>query len=77
MRRPVGGGWFAGGRNSRYRDAHRLPQLPGDRDHELPRERRDAREGPDDGEPRVGEDNQLYDRVKDEITLDEVERIAI
>ena len=35
-----------------------LPQLPGDRDHELPGERRDAGEGPADGRPRVGEDDQ-------------------
>ena len=40
------------------RTADLLPQLPGDRDHELPGERRDAGEGPADGRPRVAEDDQ-------------------
>jgi hypothetical protein len=35
-----------------------LSQLPGHRDHELPAERRDAGKGPEDGQPRVGEDDQ-------------------
>ena len=40
------------------RTVDRLPQLPGDRDHQLPGERRDAGEGPADGRPRVSEDDQ-------------------
>ena len=39
-------------------DTDLLSQLPGDRDHELPAQRRDAGEGPEDGQPRVGEDDQ-------------------
>ena len=47
-------------RGEEGRDSHGglLPQLPGHRDHELPRARRDAGEGPADGRPRVAEDDQ-------------------
>ena len=48
----------AAGEEGGHPDADLLPQLPGDRDHELPGERRDAREGPADGRPRVAEDDQ-------------------
>ena len=46
------------GQEGGHPDADRLSQLPGDGDHGLPRERRDAGEGPDDGEPRVAEDDE-------------------
>ena len=64
-----------GTRGSRRRSA---ATLPGDRDHELPGERRDAGEGPADGRPRVGRRRPSSTTGRDDaITLDEVERIAI
>jgi hypothetical protein len=51
----------------RHRHQARQPQLPGDRDHRLSQERRDARKGRGDGEPRLDRTTQLYDRRRDEV----------
>jgi hypothetical protein len=70
-------------RPARGRGGHRIQarqsQLPGDRDHSLSRERRHAREGRSDGEPRLDahDPRAFYDRRHDEVSLDEVERIVI
>ena len=40
-------------RGGRHRDEDRQPHVSGDRDHGLPQERRHAREGRRDGEPRL------------------------
>ena len=55
----------------------RQPQLPGDRDHRLSEERRDAGKGRGDGEPCLDAHDTALDRRRDELSLDEVERIVI
>ena len=54
----------------------RQSHLPGDRHHRVHEERRQAGNSPADRQPRVAETTKLYDR-RGEISLDEVERIAI
>ena len=52
-----------------------LPHLQGDGDHGVSVERGDARAA--DRRARVAEDDELYDRTADTITVDEIERIVI
>src|ERR1700730_5350107 len=59
-----------------HRNQARQPQPPCDGDYRLSQERRHARKCRGDGEPRVDAHEQLYDRRRDEVSLDEVERIV-
>jgi len=65
-------------RRPRHEGQDRLPHLPRNRDHSLSRSRRHARKRAEvmaaHESPRT---TKLYDRTGDEITLDEVQRIAI
>ena len=60
-------------------DCHpdRESHVSGDRDHGLPQERWHPGEGGGHGEPASTPMTQLYDRRRDEMSLDEVERILI
>jgi len=58
----------------------RQPQLPGKRDHRLSQKRRHARKGCRDGKlanHASTRTTQLYDRRRDEVSVDEVGRIVI
>ena len=62
----------------RHRDQDRQPQLPRDRHHRLSEERRHAREsGAAMANHASTRTTQLYDRRRDEMSLDEVERVVI
>jgi integrase/recombinase XerC len=61
----------------RDRNQTRQPQFPGDGDHGLSQERWNARKGRGDGDHVSTRTTQLYDRRRDELSLDEVERIVI
>ena len=64
-----------GGR--RHCNQARQLQFPRDRDHGISQERRHAGKGRRDGKPRSTRTTQLYDRRRDELNLDEIERIVI
>jgi hypothetical protein len=65
----IGGGW--------HRDQARQPQFPGDRDHRLSQERRHAEKAAAMANHASTRTTQLYDRRREELSLDEVERIVI
>jgi hypothetical protein len=61
----------------RHQNQNREPHFPGDRHYHIPEDRRQARARPSHGKPFIAADDELYDRREEEISLDEVERIAI
>jgi hypothetical protein len=61
----------------RRRHQGRQSHLPGDRDHGVSEKRRLARKRPVMANHASTRTTQLYDRRRDEVNLDEVERISI
>lgn len=60
-----------------HQDEDREPNLPGDRHHCIPEEQGHAEAGQHIANHESPRTTKLYDRRQDEISLDEVERIAI
>jgi site-specific recombinase XerC len=69
IRRPRCGG--------RHQNQARQSQFPSDRDHRISQERRHAGKGRGDGEPRLNAYDAALRPPRDEVSLDEVERIVI
>jgi hypothetical protein len=67
---PAGGG-------GRHRNQARQPQFPGDGDHRLSQERGTLEKAAAIANHASTRTTQLYNRGRDEVSLDEVERIAI
>jgi hypothetical protein len=64
-------------RGSRHRYQARQPQFPGDRDHRLSQEWRTLEKAAAMANHASTRTTQLYERRRDEVSLDEVERIVI
>jgi len=69
--------WLAACRGDRNCDEAWQPQLPGNRDHRLSQERGTLEKAAAMANHASTRTIQLYDRRRDEVSLDEVERIAI
>jgi hypothetical protein len=64
-------------RGGRHRHQARQPQFPGDRDHRLSRNGGTLERAAAMANHASTRTTQLYDRRRDDVGLDEVERIAI
>ena len=69
--------WFSDARSPPASIPNRQSQLPGDRDHRRPEERGTLANAAAMAKHASTRTTQLYDRRRDDITLDEVERMRV